>query len=83
MVTVINITKDYIYGGKRGDRTCCPVALALKEKTGRSWYVDTDVIIDKDTGYSIDTPDIVREFIYGFDSGNEPEPFEFEIWIYE
>lgn len=80
---LVKVTQGYINSGSRGSRCGCPVALALKESTGREWLVDDDVIVDKNNGTSFPTPESVKLFLYGFDAGNEQEPFDFEIWEYD
>lgn len=79
----IRISPSHIECGQRGSRDSCPVARALQDLTGRSWLVDSDVMIDRYSGTRHATPEIVREFLYGFDAGNFLDPFEFEIWIYD
>lgn len=82
----IAVNDTHIRVGKGGDCGLCPVALALIDALSRSgrrdWRVDVNpdrILIgprkDALPTHRVDTPVIIREFVFDFDIGIPVSPF--------
>ena len=77
----VTVTTDHIAAGKREDCENCPIALAVAEIFPGTPYVDefTCIITAIDGSETeFDLPDEAREFIEGFDNGENVAPFAFD-----
>lgn len=78
----IKVTPEDIAQGKRGDATCCAVALAARRAGLQGVRVDGDGMTwgtdSSNEGFS-SISDAVHYFIEKFDAGQLVDPFEFEI----
>ena len=76
----ISVKAKHIKAGKVGRTTCCPIALALRER-GFVCAVSRSKIIVKGTGPKgiHDSPCSVDKFIARFDTHRPVKPFTFEI----
>lgn len=86
MKITLVVTKEHISSCTPLNWSCrsCPVARALKDATGETWYVDydwaqQDVIRDADR--AIKLPKRVERFIRGFDAGKRVRPFSIELEV--
>lgn len=71
---LIRVTSSHIANGKPRSYCECPVALAMMECTGETWFVTPSRV---DRVYAL--PDVARQFIADFDAGRSVGPFEFEL----
>ena len=87
---IIKVSKKHIENGKRGDAENCPIALAFKDKLGKSWQANiTRRTFDAQkrnhpggTGGAFFCGMIdeeITEYIKAFDGGEEAEPITIEI----
>ncbi len=78
----INVTQDNIDAGQPCKGNSCPVALALHDATGLSWYAgDQNLYHENRYGRRVTTPKVVREFIEAFDDIRDVRPFSFTLEI--
>lgn len=77
----INVTQEHIKQGCRVNCAKCPVALALKERTGDLWLVGGSYIRRNGHNDLIELPAVVTQWILDFDDGIEVQPFSFELEI--
>lgn len=79
----INVTQEDIKNGIPGDPYCCPVARACARALNNKTVSTTGLSINYwPTPYdfkSLHTPSTVTAFVYSFDNGEDPGPFEFEL----
>lgn len=75
---LIRVTEENIRKGTQGNPMRCPVARALRREfnvrrcTASHYFLDIN-------GISIPTPEIVRNFMRRFDSGERVKPFSFRL----
>ncbi len=72
----IHVKTQHIEQGKRGWITQCPIALALRDATGKSYTVTGAYISTRDGSYSIPSRKC-RRFVIEFDAGRPVKPFYF------
>lgn len=78
MIKIIEVTEKHIKHGIKNSCENCPVALAIKEATGLEVSVGTTMA--KFKYKRIYLPQVVREWIYIFDTSNLSSiPISFEI----
>lgn len=75
---IIHVTQAHIDAGEAAHCCLCPVALALREATGREWKVSGSLAhLDYLTWIILSHS--VRDFIYDFDAGRPVAPFSFRF----
>ncbi len=74
----IYVRRRHIEGGKRLDCEMCPIALAIKEITGKYTKVLT-AIARVSAAPPFALPHSARRFIQRFDSGEPVKPFMFVL----
>jgi hypothetical protein len=76
----INVTQHDIDNGIADSNKSCPVALAIRRafKKGKPYALVGWYTIGIGTK-RINTPSVVRNFIYDFDKKSEVEPFSFTL----
>ena len=83
MKTLIPVTEEHIKNGKAKDPSCCPVALAVKERMAvKDVFANCYTIrgdIDYSHGFCVRAPDSVYDFITKYDRGEPVEPFSFDL----
>ena len=73
----IEVTQEHIDKGRRHCLRLCPIALALREATGRVWSVSFDCLRPhRGRFYSAN---LTRSFMLRFDAGKPCEPFSFDL----
>lgn len=82
MIYAIDVTKEDIDNGQRGQCNTCPIALAIKRATGAACFVDKfSVSIWRDGEpcaiRAVYTPLEVSTFVKSFDKGYAVRPFSF------
>ena len=78
---VITVTQKHIDNGRRGLMLSCPIALAIKERTGLSVVIVGRYISVYTNNIDLrqcKTSEKALGFIYDFDSGINVKPFTFE-----
>lgn len=84
---IINVTQEHIDKGFRKICRACPVALAMKDATGKNFNV-TPLYVRDMTGVDIHEefkgkrykiPKCVTSFVENFDTEYPVEPFSFEF----
>ncbi len=79
----IQVTKECIEKGQRKSKSCCPIALALKEAGYRLPLVGSRVATFRIAGTELRQrvflPAGARDFVEAFDSGLDVEPTVFEL----
>lgn len=78
----VRITKDCISNGKKGDKECCPIGLALKKRGYVEVTVDkTAVALTSESGLVrvVPLPTEAQAFIEAFDDDGDVEPFTFDL----
>jgi hypothetical protein len=83
----IQVTQAHIWRGKMKFGNGCPIALALKEQTGKDWFVTTldaelmESAQGNGVGLLIPLPDVAQTFARTFDTDGHlavvPMAFEF------
>jgi len=82
----ITVSLEHIQDGSRFCLNSCPVALALKSATGKTWqatHVELS-LIDEENFYALKgspTPAEVQAFMQDFDRNLPVAPFTFELEI--
>jgi hypothetical protein len=80
----VNVTQEHINAGERYDCRNCPVALALREATGRDWYVAPfSALSYNPTWDCIRLEQRIRDFVTDFDNSKDVQPITFEFPIGE
>lgn len=74
----IEVTQEDIDVGERWNWTQNPVSLAIRRCVGTALAVVDEEEIYYD-GIDIDTPEVVKGFIYDFNINNPVQPFTFEL----
>jgi hypothetical protein len=75
----IEIKQEHIDKGIKSNCERCPVALALKDATGKTYTVGYEAeVVSWDGGESLLIPKDARDFAWHFDHGNPVIPFVFE-----
>lgn len=59
----------------------CPVARATQRATGNTYSWAGPANIYTEIGVYVDTPKIVSDWMYDFDTGQAVQPFSFEIEV--
>lgn len=86
-MTTVSITQDHITRGTRGNKGCCPIALALQEYIPDTYNVSVMYtaahIIDRElSSYrTLLLGDRARSFIADYDKGLSVSPFDMELNI--
>ena len=78
----IEVSKEDIEVGERGEPDCCPIAWALSRKNFKETYVDnSSVNFEDEKGYSYEyyLPPKAMDFVKAFDRGEDVFPFEFTL----
>lgn len=75
----VSVTQEHIDRGERRSDTGCPVGLALREATGRSWSVSAMRLMDAERGKIYPASLSVALFVARFDAAREARPFEFRL----
>lgn len=80
----IKVTAEHIKEGRRGSAFCCPVAIAVQDRTD-AFCVEVGATIvaltQRSSRRSYELPDSVQGRIIKFDCTGEMVPFEFELPI--
>jgi hypothetical protein len=79
---LITVTEDHIRRGRRSSPTSCPLALALREATGRAVNVGVWYVYVQGSKEDIPLPNRAASFRAAFDGGYpgvRPFQFQFEI----
>jgi hypothetical protein len=71
----IEVTADDIANGKRGDSTCCPIALACLRIIHKDWFE----VFQEYLNIEEPVPTVIKEFILAFDRKKDVQPFTFEL----
>lgn len=80
MRTKIEVKKTHIAKGQASNPYACPVALAMRAKFKRVFYVFEDGIgCGEDITDEVRSPVVVQEFIKRFDEGKPCKPFSFTL----
>ena len=80
MKFTIDVTQEDINDGKQKSYWKCPIALALKRKTGKDYFVSYMVSLSNDIESKlVPIPPLAADFIRAFDAGRPVHPFTFEI----
>ena len=75
---IIKVTAEHIKNGQPRNNCACPIALAVDEQMKVKSVVTTYAIFISNTRYVL--PDAAKAFISAFDSLEQVEPFEFELY---
>lgn len=81
-MATIKVTEDHIKRGSRSSTMCCPVALALKDRSYRQASVGMQSITWRPSPGVVAcarTPLNARRFMCDFDADLPVEPFEFNL----
>jgi hypothetical protein len=82
--TRVEVTLADIAFGKRGRCYWCPVALALRRRTGRLWEVHgVHIWRGRKPAVSVPLPKKVQRWIASYDAGQRVRPFAFELALPE
>jgi hypothetical protein len=77
----IQVTGEDIANGKPDDCESCPIALAMKRAIPDLDWIEVDGDAQwgtTDGGFGTRFPEVAKNFIRAFDSGDPVKPFEFE-----
>jgi hypothetical protein len=81
----VNVTRDHIVRGSRGQFDRCPVALAILELLPERSLAVVDPyeiyveLLDSGVYYRAKSPGEVCEFMIAFDEGEAVSPFSFDV----
>ena len=77
------VTEDHIKGGIKNSSDQCPVTLSICDKLNGRFLVDVSwgsiTFTNLDTGWreELETPEVVKNFLAGYDENKEAHPFRF------
>ena len=74
---VVRVLKRHIDKGAVDNCNRCPIALAIRERSGKSVSVRAYDVSVGDDEYVL--PETASNFIFAFDSGKAVRPFKFTI----
>ena len=88
MIVTIEVTKDDIETGERGECERCPIALALLRTLPQLRTVEVgddtiDFYLKRGDKHTTPTPDRAKSFIEDFDDAWDPSPCSIDISIPE
>jgi hypothetical protein len=77
----IQVTQQHIDAGQKGSCTKDPVALALKEATGKEVWASPSYLVwwEDEIRKNVATPFKVYEFMRAYDNNEPVKSFEFEL----
>lgn len=75
----ISIAAKHIKRGLRKSSSQCPVALAMREATGKNWLVGALVARLVEEQPDIPLPEKAKDWIAHWDAGKKRRPFSFEM----
>jgi hypothetical protein len=82
VMTKIDVTKQDIDGGRRGNPFCCPIAIAMHRVLEISPPQCPVFPSEMKIGWrNIPLPNEAKKFVDRFDAGLDVEPFSFEVLV--
>lgn len=85
----IEVTREHIDRGNRGDRFMGAVSISISERLPEFWTAEVDCEVIEIFNVAgilvmrLSTPASVRKFLRSFDKGNTGNPFSFRLPIDE
>lgn len=80
MRLTVHVTEKHIRAGSKSNCFTCPVALALKDASGKPWNVGTTGVFPiPDSDRNMRLPEEVTRFIRSFDLELPVKPFTFTL----
>lgn len=70
----VNVTEDHIARGRRGSTLSCPIALAIREQTGKKPSVGVIIRLDNGETEWYQASKRAVEFMNKFDTGDPAKP---------